>query len=257
MNVTEISQLPDGMPILNFQARVTKTYAPQGGEGKYGHWSRMDMIVEDENEATIKVSWFDDQERSVFPNSHTDMMGEVIVINARKNGKNQIAGAKKGSYKGTAQIEVAGKHLTRSGRPTQPVGHNDPAWMGTLPTQPLGAPTTPFDNPAQGNAPTFQKAEAPKMNTTMQPKEKLTIPNVLALARFLAEELSASYRGCVVKDPGNGSMVESMVIDKTGVSVNMILMSIFKGELHATNQSIEELCGGPDPFDGPADGRPF
>ena len=244
MNVTEIAAMPDGMPVTNFQCRIVQAYPPKNGvHPTYGAWSLMNLVVEDEQEQRVRVSWSDEKDFSVFPSNQNELIGEVVVISARLNQKRQMFGAKKETYEGAPQISVKGKHLTRSGRPTQIPGHSDPTWAGT-----------PFDGPAPAPTPTAgnalpPKAEAPKM-TTMQPKEKLTIPSVLSLAKFLAEELSASYRSCTIatKDGSVSAPIEAMVMDKTGVSVNMILMSVFKGELHATNQSIEELCGGPDPF---------
>ena len=241
MNVTEIAALPDGMPVTGLQARVVQTYPPKNGvHPTYGPWSLMNLVIEDEMENRIRVTWSDEKDASVFPSNHAELMGEIVVISARLNGKKQMFGAKKGTYEGAPQIEVKGRHLTRSGRPTQIPGHSDPSWMSTPPNDPSRTPTA-------DNAP--PKAEAPKMNT-MQPKEKLTIPSVLALASYLAQELSTAYRSCTYVPTGQvpAPEIEAVILDKAGQAVVTMLMATFKGELHATNQSIEELCGGSDPF---------
>src|SRR5688500_13508835 len=110
MNLSEISEQPDGMPIGHLVAKVKYADPIKRGEGARGPWAFMPLKLSDGNEL-VRVTWFDPTIED--PN---ELRGQTVTIAATKNGRNQLAGAKveHREFQGKKEItiQVTGSHLT-------------------------------------------------------------------------------------------------------------------------------------------------
>ena len=110
MNLSEISEQPDGMPIGHLVAKVKYADPIKRGEGARGPWAFMPLKLSDGADL-VRVTWFDPTIED--PN---ELRGQTVTIAATKNGRNQLSGAKveHREFQGKKEItiQVTGSHLT-------------------------------------------------------------------------------------------------------------------------------------------------
>lgn len=108
--IKEALGMDDGMPVVGLRGTIKTAFdLKEGGEGDRS-WRFIPIIVKDDSGNEIRATWF-----SPTVSSPNEIKGRPVEIGAKKNQRNQLAGAKiqHREYKGKPQIQITvdGEHL--------------------------------------------------------------------------------------------------------------------------------------------------
>lgn len=108
--IKEALGMDDAMPIVGLRATIKAAFESKSGQKGDTEWCLLPMILVDDAGTEMRATWF-----SPLTRDHKSLKGRPVEINARKNQKNQLSGAKieHRMYQDKPQVSitVTGDHL--------------------------------------------------------------------------------------------------------------------------------------------------
>lgn len=146
----EALNLDDGMPVTGLRATIKVAFESKSGEKGGTEWCFVPMILIDDAKNEMSATWFDPA-----TTDYKSLKGRPVEISARKNKKNQLAGAKVSHRmvkdQPTVGLTISGDHLrftdeaqetTSAPQGASAASNKAPAHSGVV-SQPRGAQGAP------------------------------------------------------------------------------------------------------------------